>query len=121
MNIVVDTLKKYDLYEKADREFKKVTKGDSGSIDFSTKYNIYETFIDDKMKEKKTELFEQKRFKKCDYFPTCEFSISYDNTNCQKCDFFNNTLKKIEEEIEELNNASMEANNYSKKYFKDNL
>lgn len=115
MNMVKDILIKYGLYEKADREFKNATKGDIGRIDFSKRYTIYEKHLINRISEINKLISEER----CEKFIRCESSIYHTDINCQKCDLYNNKIKKLEEEIEELSNALTENNDNLKELLKN--
>ncbi|EQK37964.1 hypothetical protein C671_3488 [[Clostridium] bifermentans ATCC 19299] len=115
---VYDVLEKYDKYDEVEREFKRRTAKDRGATNLELKFKISSEFLDKKWREfrdKRSELVKGKgkciefeRVSKIERFlhSECSFINAYPREICEPCSFYQDSIKPIDEAMDELRKAS---------------
>ncbi|WP_279146581.1 hypothetical protein [Clostridium tyrobutyricum] len=112
-----DILKKYDLHEKAIKEYEIKTKNHCGAVDLVTKFEIYANYIDKKWVEIRDYLENLKKSTKClkpsemlndeELKHTICYFWNVGHINIREyCSLYNNKVRSCEESIHELSNAA---------------
>ena len=111
-------LKKYDKYDEADKKFKVRTAKDTGAMNVGLRLRVCANFLDKKwieLRDERSKLVSNQG-KCCDFervskyknysHSECSFINLSSTKICEPCQFYQESIKKIDDAMKELNDAS---------------
>lgn len=114
-----DVLRKYNLEQDADEEFRRKTKKDTGKMNVGLRLRTCAEYMEKKARElhKKREEIVKQNPEKCPNFETvlkknpyshddCAFINMVPQKFCYNCNFYKNNVKELDDSINELNEAA---------------
>lgn len=115
----LEVLKKYSLYDSAEREFRMKTRNETGRKDCALQWRIYADYLSEQAKElrlkkeemagknqKKCPAYEEELKKNPNAHPECSFYIWTHKEFHQNCTYYFENIKKIDDDIDELEQAA---------------